>query len=437
MSKFNFTNFSDYENKFHSYLKKNDLVEKFQICRLDGIKEMVNKFDLSNYVDVDQLVFLMWMLMKDFRKLLNNGYLMKKINLDFFEKQLTGNTPELNITGFAGCTPLGGLRGCSSDSLPYYNCIKFIGQFTKQQDVYDKCLAILEALPTKLSGPILDPPEVMYLMNYNKYVDTSKNKQKQKVSYTMNKIHSFNYSIYQPDPSHQKQYNRYKKEIQQAYYNIAVRGDPVGLVCLVDRLINSHYHIIENTDGIRYLSEIDINSTMYESIVQIIREIDSQIVTINEEEICQKRNAFIKKKINNKLRFISKDDGSEIMSIFIEAYVFVSDEQYDKEILKRDMFIELYERELVDPNSKLSHNLMRHAADSGVLWIIKYLIGKGCITKNLPEYGSWKGSLESQQLKDILEEKVKDYSNYGEKWVQKRTKAKLNVYNYLMQNNYI
>ncbi|XWV25373.1 hypothetical protein QJ856_gp0391 [Tupanvirus deep ocean] len=436
MTELNFTDFSDYDNKFHCYLVKNNLVEKVKMLQLAGIKEMVNKFDMFSHEDVNQLAFLMWMLIKYFKTLLNDGYLLEKIDLDFFEKQITNVIPELNITGFSGCTPLGGPRGHSSDSLPYYDCIKFIGQYTRQQDIYDKCLKILEALPIKLKGPILDPPEVLYLMQYNKHVDTSKNKHKQKVR-PMNKIHSFKYSIYQPNPSHQRQYDRYKKDIQQAYYDVALNVDPVGMVCLTNQLVHTHYHVIKDTNNIRFLSKININNTAYQSIAQILREINEQTVIINENQNSQKKFNRIKKIINKTLRFISKDDESEIWDIFINAFIYVSDKDYDKEILKRDMMIELYERGLVDPNSKLSHNLMRNAADNGILWIIKYLISKGCITKNLPEYGSWKWDLESRQLKDILEKEVKDYHNYGKKWVQEKTKAKLNVYNYLVQNNYI
>ena len=53
---------------------------------------------------------------------------------------------------------------------------------------------------------------------------------------------------------------------------------------------------------------------------------------------------------------------------------------------------------------------MRNAVENGVLWITKFLIDKGCPTKNLPSYGQWKHELESRQLIEILKEKVENHS---------------------------
>lgn len=99
--------------------------------------------------------------------------------------------------------------------------------------------------------------------------------------------------------------------------------------------------------------------------------------------------------------------------------------------------IELYERGIVEPDSRLSHNLMRKSAENGILWIIKFLVEKGCPVQNLPIYGTYKWNLESKQLKDILSEPVNNSCGFPDDWVRERTAAKLDVMIYLEKNNFI
>src|SRR6185295_2890670 len=106
-------------------------------------------------------------------------------------------------------------------------------------------------------------------------------------------------------------------------------------------------------------------------------------------------------------------------------------DKYDKEILKRDLLIQLYERNLVEPNSYRSHYLMREAAEMGVLWIVKFLISKGCRTKNLilHKYLDEKHD-DNRQLKEILEKnKYDDTPTIIE--------GKKVVLKYLVENNLI
>src|SRR5579863_3670783 len=148
---------------------------------------------------------------------------------------------------------------------------------------------------------------------------------------------------------------------------------------------------------------------------------------------------ILKNKIDAKLCFLDKTDYIEMWSIAISAFVYVSDDTYNENenILKRNMLTELYERGIAEPNSKFSHNLMREAADEGRLWLVKFLISKGVRTKDLPSYGAWPWNLESKQLTSILLELEKDYSNYGQEYINNKTKARKRVYNFLLENNYI
>lgn len=468
-----FENFIDYDKKLQQYLMQEGMIESFAATKIEGLKGMVANLDMKKSTDVDQISFLMWMLIDEFVILLNNGFLWTVIDLDFFEKILTTNVPALNIVGFAGYTPLGGSIGSSNESLPYYNCIKFIGQYTNEQWVYDKCLRILEALTEKIDGPIKNPPVIMYLMNYNNNsdIDTTKNKFKIKSPKWghIDKLHDFKYSVYNPDPSHERQYNRYKRDLQLSFRRLVNDfGQNVAAICLADCMVHSHYHVIKDTTSIsRFYSKIS-DSKLESDVEQILIKISDVVMPIHIPNPNPNPNqnpnpnpspiTKIQHIINEKIRFIDKTDYSKMWSLAIEAFVYVKDsrsgsdngndngndsdsdsDNNNKEsiILKRELLMELYRRNLAEPNSKFSHNLMRNAAESGRLWLVKFLIMHGVPTRDLPEWGSWPWVLESKQLADILLEPVKDYSGFGQKWIAERTRDRKNVYDYLIGGNYI
>lgn len=443
MTKLSFNDFTDYDNKLAQYIKQEGIQHAFTQTKLEGVREMVKQLNMKKSTDVDQLAFLMWMLKDTFITLLNDeDFLLDYINLNYFEQIILGSTPALNIVGFAGCTPLGGPVGSSNQSLPHYDCIKFIGQYTNKQSAYDKCLQILEAMPSKLEGPIKDPPVIMYLMNYNQNanIDTSNNKFKTKPQGShIDKLHDFNYSIYNPDPSHERQYNRYKVDLQRSFKQLTATNE-IATLCLMNAMVHSHYHVIKNTESIsRFYSKIN-DRPLEKSVEQLLVKIsDMPTMKHEKEETKEEFMESIKSTINKKLRFLDKTDYTEMWSIAINAFVYVSDDEYEKQsnIIKRETLIELYEKQLIEPNCKFSHNLMREAVNHGRLWLVKFLISKGVPTQNLPQWGSWPWTLESQQLSDILLESVKDHSGFGTAWVNKRTQDKKYVYDYLLEHDYL
>jgi len=112
-------------------------------------------------------------------------------------------------------------------------------------------------------------------------------------------------------------------------------------------------------------------------------------------------------------------------------------EKYEEESLNRDTLIALYDTKIAKPNSKFSHNLMRHAVDNGVLWLVKFLIKHGVPTRNLPSYGIFKHELESKQLRAILKATTTKNSDSGKKWHnEKEARCKI-VQKYLIKNRYI
>jgi len=290
-------------------------------------------------------------------------------------------------------------------------------------------------MPAKLDGPILNPPDVMYLMNYNFNVDTCKNKHKKKTG-NVNKLYDFDRSIYQPDPSHENQYNRYKREIQLAYIHIAKDwGNKTPYICLTDRIIHSHYHIMDDTDRIASYARLgDQYKDVYKIVEGIIIDIDNtppaQAVAVSSLE-------SIRESINRQFKFLDDGDETEMRSIAVDAFIYVSDDKYDQQIMRREKLIALYDRGLAKPDSMFSHNLIRNAVESGRIWLVKFLVDKGVSTKNLPCYGKYGHELESKQLIDIVNEKYKNYSGFGSEYVEQQQILRDSMRRYLTENNLI
>ena len=418
---------SDFNKQLICYLNRTGLKEAFDLCHLNALKDMINPSDL------DQLAFLVWYKQEEFEKILNDGYLLSQINLDDLGQEILKSVPKIQMTGFAGYNPLGGPRGSFNETVAHYSLIKFIGQYTNSQEVYEKCLNILKQMPQKQNGWLMNPSEVMCLMKYNLNVDTSNNEFGQ-IRTLHNKQYSFNHSVCTPEPSQDSEWNRYRKDIQMRYYKIGESGNDIGYLSLLKHIMSCYSYdlkrISEDKLGSNALIQISLSSE--KKLKDFLTEIKSESVE-NFDDI----QTDYSKKIEEKLRFINKEDESEITSIFIETCCYVSDKKYNEEIFRKQLFVELFDRKLVEIDSKLSHNLIRRAADHGVLWIVQFLVERGCPTKNLPEYGQYRWILESEQLKEILTRKAKNGCGFSEKYMKKVDECRKRVDNYLVENNLI
>jgi hypothetical protein len=106
-------------------------------------------------------------------------------------------------------------------------------------------------------------------------------------------------------------------------------------------------------------------------------------------------------------------------------------------IEERDALIALYDSKKVKPDSKLSHNLMRDAVQSGRLWIVKYLVGLGTPTRNLPCYGNYKWNFDSLQLTDILKKPHVRIDWKKSDCDEEIIAGRQNVQDYLVENDLI
>ena len=468
--------YKEYKSKLECWLEKNYLTEAFKARQLAALQIMISKLNFTKCQDVKQLAFMMWMLPEEFEILLNTG--KTPINLVHMKKIILETPPAIHITGF--------LSGDFNDSLPYYDCLKFIGQFTNSQTVYDDCLEILYAMPEKLVGPILDPFEVGHLFGYNKHVDTSKNKFKPESkeildswTVTIDKADSFKHSIYQPNPTQDREYDRYKSEIKEIYLGmmkpviyvsdgtLKLTGSEIGsdiskltsCICLLSHVLVS-FGFAFNFGNLVSRNVFDLSSETLEIIRQHLLDV-SQCEPFPKDQTIKLQNDKV---VEETFRFLTKENERGVDRVLSNACIWISDElntqlekasrgeleiepnnKSDMELQKRIeidgvkkiLLEQIYERGLADANSKVSHNFMRMAAEDGRLWVVKYLIGKGCPVKDLPKHGHenrpW--IRENRQIRDILEEKVNDPCGFGKVWQKERTKDKLRVLAYLEANN--
>lgn len=432
MTDLEFGNHATYLNKFNSFILLKFSTDAFSQCKMDALKLMITKSDMINS-NIDQLSFLLWMLPTEFKTLLNDGSL--KFDLTKLKRLILGHSPSVTMDQSFGITPLGGFATSFSRSNAHYNCVKFIGQFTNDQEVYDECLSILEAMPLKLKGPIKDPDTCMYLMNYNPNVNTDMNKWKTKpIGKSINKLNDFYDSIYSPSPSYNLEYTRYHHDIASAYESL---GSDIAITCLVDKFSRDWRGVMTHTSQLRdRVKGYNLRTETVARMETILSEIDKQKYVTEVEETDDMKRARITKEVHDELKILDSRDYEEMMSIGITADVYVNEENFESlEIWgKRCQLTTLYETGVADPNAQFSHNLIRNATESGNLWLVKTLVGYGVPTKNLPKYGAWDHVRESQQLCDILKEQVRDSGGFGLSHVLNKIKLRKKVTQYLTEN---
>lgn len=434
-----------YKEKQCTYLDQGNLRLAFIEAHTESLKEVVDHLDFSSSDDVDQLAFMMWYNIEAMKPLLNDGYLMRRLDLADFGRRILACTPSLTMhPHYGGYTPLNGPRCSLTETVPYYDVLKFMGQFTASQEVYEACLLILEAMPEKLGHMILSPPEVMCLCSYNSEgVDTSRNRFREYVSpsYGFIKKAAFYDSIYQPEPSQSAQLHRYRKEMVMGSGTVADfgggrKGREIRQLHLLDQIIHLHYYCSTrpiNVEDIREKWGFTFEDITYVGMKELLSEVvKCNVNRVTEEE----KDKEITHAVLETIRFVTPSDKSAIAMIFIDAYCYNSDAEATQRSVRKELILALYERNIVLIDSETTHNFMRDAVEAGCLWIVQFLVSKGCPTKNLPPYGNSRYHIKAMQLKEILEKKVYDHG-LGEKWCLERVEARARVLAYLTENNLI
>jgi hypothetical protein len=243
----------------------------------------------------------------------------------------------------------------------------------------------------------------------------------------------------------------------------------VAYVCLANAIVKSHYHVIEDSEFIAgrleykdSYTKLPGTGTSEHIIREILINISNVILPLPNKRATVAELIKIyyenSEKINAKLQFIDESDYTEMETIAREAYIYVSDYNYNepRNVIKRDTLFELYARGIAKPESPFSHNLMRNAVFHARMWLVKFLISKGVQTKNSPTFRNYPGwllggdSLIHMLLSELSYEDRITFINIMTKFprllkspkfvnvfLDTMTNDRRKIYDYLYENNYL
>jgi hypothetical protein len=399
-----FRDIEDFDAKCWRYLfDKSITCKQYNNYNVLILKRLVSSLTIDRRDDAKFLGVLMWNICsQNMMEIINDGFIIK---LDIIEGYVC------DVTTYGVWK--------SFDSYYYYNILKFIGQYTSSQIVYDRCLIMLETLIWELGENVLhenviNPFDMLYLLSFNQNVDTKKNRMTN-LYIPGNKEYIFTKSAYHQELSDMDIiYDKYVVSIQYELYRMAKLHNYSSLTMIgfVRNVVQQHYPIID----------ID---TMKRSIRVCIDNIPFTNKVIRT--LIDMSNTPLIPKLNKQSPARSIDDD------IVDTLVCVMDDYYNK----RKMLITMYNTKFITPNSSYSHDLLRYAVDQGMLWLVKFLISQGVPTQNLPIYSNYPRALESLQLFDILNSNPKDRFGYGPHYMNSLKQERNKVASYLIKYNLI
>ena len=149
------------------YIKEQGLEEEIKNLKKEAVSSILHNLDfIDNKQEAKVFDYTLWYHPDESKEILNENPAIFKF--DQLCEKLKTNPPTLYITGNAGNTPLGGPRGQSSATVPLYGILKFVGQYTQDQQQFDQSLATVQHMADLIDGPISDANEILFLMNMNK-----------------------------------------------------------------------------------------------------------------------------------------------------------------------------------------------------------------------------------------------------------------------------
>lgn len=365
-----------YYDKCHQYLAH---IGVNAASHNNYLKNVLKAVVQSNTIkDLDHATLISYMLKRNkdiMISFLHEGVFRNVINLKHIEIE------------FLKCIPaIYGKRDWSakaSDTIEYYNILKFLGQYTRSQEVYEACINILLQLMKlvdnkSLPGMIIDYRNMMYLFNFNSNVDTSKNPIK--LRYTAgDNYKEFNSSIYQPEPNDEYSYRLYTNALQWQTYCIAASSKTtLSTVLFLKEVVLHGFH--ETID-----SKLISKSVSFPLTSDFLKQIDEALRILSTTEMKEDVKSFkIEPEVSvyDILRFVdAKDPKCTVLDDIAHKLIC-----YPSDTFQKQLFEKLYELKLTSPDSNFSHNIMRHAVYNNRVDLVKYLISQGVKTTDLPTY---------------------------------------------------
>jgi hypothetical protein len=319
----------------------------------------------------------------------------------------------------------------------YYSVLKFIGQFTKHQEIFDMCLSLLTVMSIGNSEGYIYYDNIPYLLNFNSNVNTENN------LFKTNHGFKSNYNeFYMPVYNNNKSAYDYGNKIRATLYklikinNHSVLSITWFVKCVGDTIarFNERFNDIKD---LQYYLNLDEKDEDDRKIIQTCIDI-SNIEYKVSPEVQKKHCKYDNHSIDHILSFIDNKicESSDIGDIISDAYTYLNDEEWNGEDYKqiKILIIELYKRKIINNDDYYSHGLLRHTVNNGMFLFTKYLVEIIKIpTRNLPR---WNYSFNSLQLINILNEDC-DIHRYKGKELEKRKENRNKIKQYLIKNDFI
>ncbi len=408
------------EEFVNSYLHVHNLTSVAEHVQEQAVLKTLQSLDYpKSQLDTSTLhLILQYYFPKESIQILNKK--LFDFRIDDLCDALLSCPPNLDITHVARApTPLNAARATSNETVNYYGILKFIGQYTDDKSVYDKCVATITKLYGKVEGPIMDADEVLFLMGQNKNFSGQKGFQqfKRPKNACFHKKKDLLRSIYRPDPVQSRQYEQTKHVYGSSLISI-ITGDnndlsEVAKVLLVKHFMCSHFYIPKNTgellDSRQVERALGAKGAMYFKID--LRDTALRIFTKETElnlaatQIDPKQSNIIK--AQSIVEGLTLDDAYELMDVLDRD---VRCWGKDPDNLAFEL---LFSLNIVPVDSDMAHYAIRRAAQYGNLGRVKYLVDLG-VSVNPPSYKPFRRWIfEEDQTSPLALATSKRFSHEG------------------------
>jgi len=315
---------------------------------------------------------------------------------------------------------MGGMSARFTNNLYHYSCLKFIGQYTKDQQLFEKIIQLLKSMPSKIEGYILSPLDTLFMMKYNRHCKCESLNNIPK-PYCKKISKTFRGSIFVPEPEQDIQINEFifiygKEENRISLENI---NTDIAKFLLSESIVNTSNETIEiQNDNVRTILEKKYNTNFEDGTINAITLMILEFVSEKFDNYYDKNQDELLKRVQEKVReemiFLDKtttydftDQGH--VEIVITDEIFQNPIKTFDQMLLLERFYFLFNSGLFEMNSQTTFYYLECGFRYGRLWMVKYLIDEKKIQMGGWDYKSMQTNLEKDIQK--FEKETNHYSS--------------------------
>ncbi|XWV26086.1 putative orfan [Tupanvirus soda lake] len=368
------TNITNLTNIVRSYAKTNALFGDFCNSHMQCLATLLNNCDIydsdsaNRYKNRKFISFLLWSCNEYCRMILN-----KQLWLCPIDRMLE---------------ELSKIKCVDKNTLLIYSIIKFIGQYTNDKYIYDKCCLLMESIQDIFPEYVMTPAQIRHLFAFNPHFISTEHPLPPKINGS-NRLVQF-YSCAIKDSGFYIDYSKIysKKRHIFSKNQLVMKKDEATCLYYLDSLyyVTKNKQLTMNNLYETKCKKIDSNYFIHNIIIKLMEYFDHHYVLesyveninsviVNEYSI----EISIDDNVNNKLLLLSlntNDNHEEIMCIINEALT-VNDVYANKngyyEKFRTTIFKKMYENNIVKPFDIYTNYALCYAINNEILWMQDFL----------------------------------------------------------------